>query len=262
MATLDKRQESPFIKALYIGDSSTGKTGSLESLVAAGHKLRVIDLDAGIGILAGIISHKCPALLSAVDYESPRDKYKTSPMGIILDGPPKAFNTAMTLLDKWPDGTSPKDWGNETILVIDSLTALGRAAYAWFDKLNPSAKDKRQVYYTAQDAIEDFVVNVTAEEFKTNVLIISHVAYDENRIKGYTSAIGKALGPKLPKYFNNLFLAESKGSGDNVKRVVRTVPTGVIDLKNERPFDLPKELPLETGMATIFSTLKGQKANG
>jgi hypothetical protein len=258
MPTLDERQETPFIKALYIGDSSTGKTGSLVSLVSAGYKLRIIDLDAGIGTLASFIKKQCPDKLKNVSFISPRDKLKTSPSGIVLDGAPKAFIETMAALDKWEDGSEPKDWGDDTILVVDSLTALGKASYNWFERLNPGVKDKRQVYFAGQDAIEDFVINVTAEEFRTNVIIISHVTYNEAQTKGYTSALGKALGPKLPKYFNNLFLAESKGSGDNVKRIVRTVPTGIVDLKNEAPFSIPKELPLETGMATIFSTLKGK----
>jgi hypothetical protein len=258
MPTLEERQETPFIKALYIGDSGTGKTGSLVSLVEAGYDLRVVDLDAGIGILASFVRKQCPSRLVFIGFVSPRDKTKTSASGIVLAGAPKAFIDAMGFLDKWEDDTIPAEWGEKHILVVDSLTALGKAAYNWFDKLNSGVKDKRQVYFAAQEAIENFIINVTAEEFRSNVIVISHVNYNDTQTKGYTSALGSALGPKLPKYFNNLFLAESKGSGDNVKRIVRTVPTGIVDLKNEAPFSIPKELPLETGMATIFSTLKGK----
>jgi len=38
---------------------------------------------------------------------------------------------------------------------------------------------------------------------------------------------------------------------------IKTLPTGVIDLKMPSS-TVEKELPLETGLSTIFATLKGQ----
>ena len=35
------------IKLLYIGDSGSGKTGSLASLVKDGYKIRILDYDSG-----------------------------------------------------------------------------------------------------------------------------------------------------------------------------------------------------------------------
>jgi len=260
MASLSDLLSSPVIKILYIGDSATGKTGSLVSLVEAGYRLRIIDLDNGIKTLAEYVRHRCPDKLDAVEFISPRDKYKTTPMGIAVSGAPKAFKETMTALEKWTDGTDPSKWDPSTILVIDSLTALGKAAYNWFSALNPDVKDKRQVFYSAQDAVESVLQNVTADEFGASVIVISHIEYNEERTKGHASALGKALGPKIPRHFNNLILAESKGSGENTRRVIRTVPTGVVDLKTEAPFRVAKELPLETGMATIFSLLKNESA--
>ena len=46
-----------YVKLLYLGDSGTGKTGSLVSLVQAGYKLRVIDLDDGLDALT---AHTAP----------------------------------------------------------------------------------------------------------------------------------------------------------------------------------------------------------
>ncbi len=257
MPSLADLPSTSIVKALYIGDSSTGKTGSLVSLVKAGYKIRMIDLDNGIGILSQFVKHECPDKLGNVSFVSPRDKYKAGPMGVQLAGAPVAFQKTMGFLEKWEDGTNPAEWGPEYILVLDSLTALGKAAYNWFDKLNPNVKDKRQVFYSAQDALNDVLLNVTANEFNTNVLIISHVTYNEEQTKGYASALGKAMGPKIPAHFNNLILAETVGFGASARRVIRTVSTGVVDLKTEVPFKLDKELPLSSGMATVFEHLKG-----
>ena len=91
-----------------------------------------------------------------------------------------------------------------------------------------------------------------------NVILISHIKYDEleGLNKGYVNSIGKALGPTIPRYFDHMVLAETSGSGKNVKRKIKTVPTGIIDLKLGIP-EFDAELPLETGLATIFQRIKG-----
>jgi len=68
-----------------------------------------------------------------VEYRTLRDKYKTGPLGVALDGPAKAFVDAMKMLDHWKyddiDYGKPKEWGSDCILVIDSLSRLCDAAY-------------------------------------------------------------------------------------------------------------------------------------
>jgi hypothetical protein len=60
MPSLDKHQSSEFTKLLLEGDSGSGKTGSLASLVAAGFKLRVLDMDNGLDSLANAVKRTCP----------------------------------------------------------------------------------------------------------------------------------------------------------------------------------------------------------
>lgn len=262
MPSLSEHHSSKLVKMIYIGDSGTGKTGSLASLVAAGYQLRILDLDNGVDILAKYIRRDCPEKIKNVEYETRRDKYKITPSGAMIEGQPKAFVDAMSLLTKWPDGSKPSDWGENTILVLDSLSALGKAALEWAKGMNPTAKDPRQWYATGQKAIEDVLSNLTGESFNTNVIVISHVQLQElpdGSVKGYTNALGRAMGATIPRYFNTLLLAESTGSGENVKRKIRTVPTGMIDLKSSAPFKLSKDYDLGTGLATIFEKLKENK---
>jgi len=261
MAKLSALSASEYTKILYIGDSSSGKTGSLTSLVADGYKLRVLDLDNGLESLKMFVLRECPDKIDNIDYEPRRDKYKASRGGPILAGPPRAFQESMELMTKWSDGSDPSQWGSDTIFVVDSLSALSRVAFEWAKVTNPTVKDPRQWYNTAQRAIEDVVALLTDEAFHANVIVISHVRISEQpdgTIKGHANAVGAALGPILPRYFNTLILAESTGSGKNVKRKIKTLPTGVIDLKNPAPFQLEGELPLETGLSTVFKTLKGK----
>ena len=191
MPPLDQHETSEFRKLILIGNSGAGKTGALASLVGAGYELRIIDLDASLRALTNHIEEIDPKLLKKVQYQTYRDRMKMGPTGPKLVGPPRAYLNAMTALEKWPDDDSdPAEWGEEKILVIDSLTNLGRAAFQWARAVNPQSsagkkQDGRQWYGMAQDLIEDLIANVTSDAFKRffaalrGANLVARVVYDE-----------------------------------------------------------------------------------
>jgi hypothetical protein len=253
MPTLDNHQSDKYTKLIYIGDSSTGKTGSLVSLLTAGYKFKILDLDNGLETLK-IYARQAQADLSLVEFETYRDQYRSTSAGPLIKGQPKAFTDAMAKMTEWSEIEDER-----TIFVLDSLSAFGRAAFEWAKGMNPTAKDPRQWYFAAQGAVESCIALLTGENFKMNVILISHINYkdvQEGITKGHVNAIGSALGPIIPRYFNTLLLAESIGAGKNVKRRIKTLPTGIIDLKIPSP-QAEAEYPLETGLADIFKLLKG-----
>jgi len=253
MPTLDEHQSSDYTKLIYIGDSSTGKTGSLVSLLEAGYKFKILDMDNGLDSLINYAKKQCSDKLRNVEYETYRDIYKSTRAGPIIKGSPKAFTDALDKLTEWGQIEDP-----QTIFVLDSLSAFGRAAFEWSKGMNPTAKDGRNWYFTAQQAVESVLAMITGAEFKMNVIVISHVSYKEvteGSHKGHVNAIGSALGPVIPRYFNTLILAETSGAGKNTRRKIKTMPTGIIDLKIPNP-EIEAELPLETGLATIFEKLR------
>lgn len=254
MPTLDNHQSSNFTKLIYIGDSGTGKTGSLVSLLAAGYNLKILDMDNGLDALVHYAREECPDKLANVEFETYRDEYRATKAGPMIKGSPKAFVEALTKLTEWSEVNDPN-----TIFVLDSGSAFGRAAFEWAKGMNPMSKDPRQWYFAAQQAVESTIAMLTGEAFHMNVIVISHVNYKElveGENKGYPNFVGSALGPVIPKYFNTLILAETIGAGKNTKRRIKTLPTGVINLKVASP-KIESELPLETGLATILKTLKG-----
>lgn len=256
MPTLSPPGKTTITKLLLIGDSGTGKTGALASLAKAGYNLRILDMDNKVatGILPVILKTD-PAAMARVSYEACRDKYKSSPVGPIIDGQPAAYARALGLLDKWSDGTQPADWGPDSILVLDSLTFFSDAAFAWAKGMNPSAKDPRQWFYTAQSAVEDSLSLLTAERFKTNVIVISHVSWvdrPDGTMKGYPSSVGKALGPTIPSYFDNMAQCETTAG----KRTIKFLPTALIDLKTPVAPSVSLPLPIETGLAEFFKILR------
>lgn len=247
------------VRALYIGDSGAGKTGSLIALLQAGYNIRMLDLDNNSDSLVHLCKHTDPKLLDKLDIIQVRDKFRASQMtGLEVEGQPKAWVNALKFLNKWDDGTTLADWDNKTIFVLDTLTSAGRAAFHWAKGMNPSSKDPRQWYAAAQDSLKTLLELLTSPDFKCHILVLSHIDLierDDGSMKGYASSLGKALGPQIAKVFPTLIMAETRGSGKNVKRTIVTRPTNLVDLKNPVPFNMEETYPLETGMANIFATL-------
>jgi AAA domain len=268
MPSLSHHQSNQFTKLLIEGDSGSGKTGSLASLVSAGYSLRILDMDNGLDPLKQFILRDCPQYIDRVEYRTLRDKYKSSADGPVIDGTPRAFVDAVKMLDRWKykdsDGIEtdlgvPSEWGSEVVLVIDTLTFLSDAAWAFREPLAPRGKDgkydARAVYKDAQDAIESVLAFVTGESFRTNVIVTSHIRYVDNpdgSRKGYPTSVGSALGPTIPRYFNSVALCESRAG----KRTIQTAATAMIDLKNPKPFAMAKSYPIETGLAEFFGVLR------
>lgn len=264
MPSLDQHQSSKFTKLLLIGDSGSGKSGSLASLVCAGYKLRILDMDNGLDSLTAAVRRQCPDKLKNVHYVTLRDKRKATPLGSVIDGTPKAFVTALQLLDRWKDGDLdlgvPAQWGPDCVLVIDSLTFLADAAWDFREPLVPRSRDGkydvRAVYKDAQDAISATLGLVTNGAFETNVIVTAHIRYQQlpdGTMKGFPTAVGQAIGPEIPRYFNSTAMCLTNAGG---KREIRTIPTALVDLKNPKPFEMAPSMPIETGLATFFKTLR------
>jgi hypothetical protein len=268
MPSLSKHQSNLYTKLLIMGDSGSGKTGALASLVCDGFKLRILDMDNGLETLKTFVEKNCHANLENVEYRTLRDKYKSTAAGPIIDGVPKAFVEAVKMLDRWKykDGDvevdlgPPAEWGSECILVIDSLTFLSDAAWDWREPLTPRGSsgqyDKRAVYGDAQDAIEKVLALLTGENFRTNVIVIAHIRYVDNpdgTKKGYPTAVGSALSPTIPRYFNSVALCTNIAG----KRSIQTTATAMIDLKNPKPFEMLKSYDLSDGLSKFFKVLRG-----
>ena len=258
MTSLATHQASEFVKLIFIGNSGAGKTGALTSLVSAGYNLRIIDLDNGLDALYNHVEHECPERLSSVDFETISDAFKTNKLGqVVIDGRPTAFTRACRLIDRWADGSVPAEWGGDKVLVIDSLTALSKYCFHWTKRNKPDLKQNRHWIGVAQECIMDLLYSLTSAEFRTNVIIISHI--DKRDDEAFVSSIGKAIGPKIPHRFNTLIASRVVGQGKNVRRTIHTVPTAMLDLKNPAPFRMGSDpYPIETGLSSIFSVLKGK----
>jgi hypothetical protein len=262
MPSLAAHQSNDFTKLLLSGDSGSGKSGALASLVKAGYKLRILDMDNGLDSLKAFVMKDCPELVNNVEFRTLRDNYKTTASGVTVDKP-NAWVAMMKMLDNWKyddvDLGKPNEWGPEYIVVVDSLTFASDAAFNWARGLNPTSKDPRQWFYSAQQQVESALALLFSETFRTNVIVISHIRYsvnDDGTTKGYPNSVGSAIGPTIPTYFNHWAQCNNKAG----KRTIQTAATNMLDLKNSKPFEMAATYPIETGLADFFAVLRDPPA--
>lgn len=273
MPSLSNHHSNNLVKLLLLGDSKSGKTTSLVSLVKADFKLRILDMDNLLGPLVGAIRDQCPAQIDNVEYRTLRDKYKPSPAGTVIDGKPKAWIASLNMLNEWKytdeetgeiiDYGRPSEWGDEAILVIDSLSRWCDAAYDFHEVMAPRGRsgeaDGRAIYGSSQDDVEKQLAGLTSKSFNTNIIVICHGIYQtlpDQSVKIFPQGVGQKLSPKIPQYFPDYIRFTKRAE----KRTLQLNSDTMIDLANSRPNALPKELSAETGLAEFFAILRGGAA--
>ncbi len=279
MPDLDQYPESDLIKMVYMGDSGSGKTGSIIALAAAGYNVRVLDLDKGQQILKayGTDAEKSPYLkprpglwsgtpdlAKRVNYVTIQESFLAKNGNMIPKG--DSWQKIMDQLTEWKDGTKSygklESWTPKDILVIDSFSRYCDARMYLELVLNGRALSGRQQqdYFKVQTAIEQSLELLVSPSVNCHVILICHVEYvekDDKSVRGMPQAMGKALGPKIAQHFNHTLLAQTKGQGASISRKILTQTTGVIDLKNANPLRVKPEYELETGLIEYFQAILG-----
>lgn len=253
-------------KMLLIGDSGAGKTGSLVSLAKAGYNLRILDLDNGLDIVANLLRADTVAA-DRVEFETLTDKMR--PVGNKLI-PAKAtvWERAIKMLESWKTSDGRElgpvtSWGSKDVLVIDGLTMIAQAAMDFVLSMNArlGQKPHQSDWFDAQLMLEGLLRMLYDENVKCNVIVISHITYigeDNGPQHGYPSSLGKALSPKIGRYFNSALMVKSTGAGANFKRQIHTNTVGLVELKNSNPLRVKPSYPIETGLADYFKDVQAE----
>ena len=277
MPSLEDHHSYNTTKALILGHSGTGKTGSLASLARAGYNLRIADFDNGTDLLKSLLSDDLPAL-RRVHYIPFQDEFHATANGIsLIPKTASAWPSFIKALSNWESLGSVESWTDKDVLVIDSLNLAGRAAVRCIQQMNgklavPPGWDD---YYAAQRLVENLCAKLYSISIRCNVICNTHIREvgkreehidDKGRVKSIEIAdtikgfpetgTGRALSPTIGKYFNTVLLTDTQGTGLGTKYVLRTVPWGNIGVKNSAPKKVNAQYPIETGLADYFKAVR------
>lgn len=281
MPNLASHQSNKTTKLLLIGHSGTGKTGALASLAAAGYKLRILDLDNGLDVLKTYLTDPTsryvkenPDCIKNVEFVTLTEAKKPV-NGRLVSAKATVWTRMVNLLSNWKDGDTdlgvPSTWEDDTVLVLDSVTAAAKAALDHHLQMNGALmsvrtqNEARRDIGAAQDYLRQLFDLFKDVSMKCNIICISHItAVSESgygpqseeakgeAVTGFPSAIGRALSPQIPQYFNTVLHA--KASGPRLQILTKT--TGEVCTKNTRPTKVLPQYPIETGLADYFKAVR------
>lgn len=274
------------VRMLIVGYPKAGKTGGLASLLNAGFKMRFLDLD---GNYEPLLNYADPDRLANLDILSFEDPIAMSAgnqfAGVV--GRPMAYANALNALDHWKykdeNGTDvdlgrSRDWGPDTIVVLDSLTALGQAAFArsmHLQNKTPLTVTDR-VWGFAMSEQLSFVKRLMSSANRHHTIVLAHLTMlGPKEIRKGDDAITSqvkqeiadllptrlwpnALGRKLPQEIGGEFpmIVEMKNKVVNrkEKHIITTVAREELDLGVPNAA-IPAELDISDGMLKLFETL-------
>lgn len=172
------------------------------------------------------------------------------------------------------------EWGSDTILVIDSLSMLSSAALNFHLSLNAALNnirtqnEARRDMGAAQNHIRAFLTMLYDESVRCNIIVTSHVTMvseaggspkiEEGKFDstptGYPSAIGRALSPHIPRWFNSMLVVRSIGSGPSAKRKIYTnsqnLGNMVLSAKTSAPLKVKPEYDIAWGLADYMKDVQ------
>jgi len=235
-----------------------GKTGALWSLAAAGFNLKIYDADNNSGVLVDALKGDLEAL-ARVEVLNLRDKLELNAKGF-ASGTPHAWTNFLKALNNWPDGGSPQEWGTDTVLVVDTLTSLGKAALFQAQHLESKMGKLPEIqhYHTAGIQINAMLGNLVSDFVTCHVLVLTHVRYVDNELGamfGLPKAIGEKLSEDVPVYFNTMLTIKQTGK----RTLLVTRPTAMVRTKVEAFNSVKPEYVLvddgkgAPGLAEFFS---------
>lgn len=283
MGRLIDHRSGQSTKLLAVGYSGTGKTGALAALAAEGWKLRIADFDNGLDILRSYLTDpnspyvkKNPKAIDNVEFITFRSKYKKSPDGKILPQP-RAWANFVAALQNWQDfeeideggkvtrkpieGTARgpvTSWGSDVVLVVDSFTAMNDSALDYTLQLNARLGQgiRESDWGDGQQVVKLFLNDITSPDVKCNVVLLCHikdVARDNEPSRLMPSALGKALPPEIPRFFNTML--EFRNVSGKRKIMTRQIGSG-LELKTSAPLKVKPEYELEWGLAEYFRAVQ------
>jgi hypothetical protein len=261
------------VKVLLIGDSGSGKTGSLASLAKAGYNLRIMDFDNGTEILRNLLTPEEFARCSIVPLQDHRTAKKLPVMGEnntikgytvrAIPARADAWQRAIDLVFDWKQSPEAKSlgsvyqWSTKDVIVLDSLTHMWRCALNFILAINNrlGQNPTQPEWGTCQGMILDVLSTFFDASIKCNIVCCAHIAYDTDQnevLHGLPSGPGRALNKDIGTYFNHTIRTVTVGTSHSI--ITRS--DGVVELKSAAPGKIKNTYPIETGLSDYFKAVQ------
>lgn len=277
------------IKLINIGDTGSGKTGAICSLAGAGYRVVIADLDNGVEVIKDLLTASAFGYPAGARLNV-KWKTITEPMrvvgGQIVPKAATVWQRTVDSLGKFSkyreltaDGSvsdnegslgSIDTWGEDTVFVLDTLSTLGTAANNFNLMMNGNLGKKRTSMEemrdigAAQTQLDKFLQLVFDESIKCHVILNTHVIFakeDGSNIEpgyeglryAFPAAIGKALSPKMGKYFNHMLMTKKEGLASRI--YTRGLPN--VGLKSGAPSKVAASYDAKDGLAKYFEAING-----
>lgn len=263
------------VKIILCAHSGSGKSGANAALAEMGLKLRYLDLDNGTDILRNLLTStespyvkKNAKVIENLESIVKLAEVRLSEGGKLSTKKAEVWTKATALLDQWIDPVTKRDfgpitsWTPEHVLCIGSFTRLSTSCLRFVQAANGrlNAHPYQSDYGDAQNLLRVFLENITSPEVNCNVVLECHIDSQEmsdGTLKDFPKSVGKALAGDIATYFNTLLEIKLTGRGDQLRRVIKTIPTGTLGVKNTAPMTVKAEYPLESGLADYFKAARG-----
>lgn len=227
----------PGVKVLLEGESGTGKTDVLTTLVAAGLKPFIIFTESSMGIIAKSCKRRgldmdqiqwkyiAPATASWDALSKTASQINT----LSFEGLCKIQDTNRIQYNQWAqvlatcanfisdkDGKNYGDvttWGTDRVLIIDGLTNLSTMAMTLLVGGRPTRAQSD--WLVTQNNLENFLDTII-HNTQCHFCLLAHLEPEKNEVTGgiqlYASTLGKKLAPKLPAKFDEVIHAVRNGT--------------------------------------------------
>lgn len=284
------------VRMMVCGRPKTAKTGGvIAPLLDAGFEVGVLNFDDNMDPVYSFASPEALTRLSVVTCQD-RVRLGSGDGGgkdyVQVSGEPMALRRAFQALDNW-DKADPehpwgpvKTWGTNRVLVLDSLTSMGEAAFNRVRSINGRNRGNTRDsdWGVAMDDQANMLAKLMSSEFACHVICLAHlkiIGPKEPRLQGekdedlidikvaiakanaelvptrlYPSALGRALPQEVLRHVPAAVIADTIGD----RRVFITKPRADVAADVGVPGKIKDTVDIEkNGILDIFEAITGHR---